>query len=306
MWNRASSFANAKALLAVAGLQSFALLKVANCGQSQEPKKTEKLGVYLTDGSKEYLKSFLKKNGISNSNIHHVCVSDEITTDDAWYYRPLFGSKMAFRAKGIITNENGDIVVVGRVSTFSGEIKHENFIANLPIEKEVSKTNDFWKLSLLANGPGNVNNKALCKPVSVLEQIVLEGKLCSDKYSDGEGNCLYDEKLHGTPPPVVKKKVNKQKTAEPVSTDDDKKKGKCPLCEYMKAGACKDQFVAWNSCLKELGENDDVSVCQEVTYRMMKCMQPKEYYDVMTAGIDMSQWEVPPERSGGGLRAKSD
>jgi len=147
------------------------------------------------------------------------------------------------------------------------------------------------------------------------DQIVLDGRICSTLYSDPEtGMCSFDRstisdedaapaallikeervshtaKTHANladlqfrrnaqqiqeEPPVAVTVAGAAELAEPVE--------KCPVCRYMKAGPCKLEFVAWDTCINGLKEDEDVKVCYEATAQMMACMQGYEYYDPMTS-----------------------
>ncbi|KAE8719424.1 EXS (ERD1/XPR1/SYG1) family protein [Hibiscus syriacus] len=58
--------------------------------------------------------------------------------------------------------------------------------------------------------------------------------------------------------------------------------GECGFCLFMKAGGCKESFVAWEDCVDEAEKNgDDIAAkCMEVTAALRKCMEDHaDYYE---------------------------
>jgi len=148
------------------------------------------------------------------------------------------------------------------------------------------------------------------------EQIVLDGRICSTQYSDSEtGMCTFDrssiaeeeapaalkaerrvstttthanladlqyrrnaQQIQEDPPVAATVAGADGAVSEPAEPEE-----KCPVCRYMKAGPCKSEFVAWDTCINGLKEDEDVKVCYEATAQMMACMQQYEYYDPMTS-----------------------
>lgn len=53
------------------------------------------------------------------------------------------------------------------------------------------------------------------------------------------------------------------------------KEGECPLCLFMKAGGCKESFIAWEKCIEdsENGKDDREKKCLKVTAALIECMQ---------------------------------
>ncbi|RLN33386.1 myristoylated alanine-rich C-kinase substrate-like [Panicum miliaceum] len=62
--------------------------------------------------------------------------------------------------------------------------------------------------------------------------------------------------------------------------EEEKEEGECGFCLFMKAGGCKDVFVAWEECVKAAQEGADmVERCYEVTVNLKTCMDAHaDYY----------------------------
>lgn len=182
-----------------------------------------------------------------------------------------------------------------------------------------------WKGRLPATTIGGQKYDAVSAtyiPVTLTKQIVLDGHLCSNKYFNGERACIFDLKEEdltqssttassnatsssksenledSNAVQLVEEKasstVETTTSVEPSSTSNDSEKkeaAECPVCRYMKGGPCKDEFLAWDTCLKDLEENQELTDCFPQTKFMMKCMQQYEYYDIMTAGTDFGRLE---------------
>ncbi|KAJ6764064.1 F7A19.14 PROTEIN-RELATED [Salix purpurea] len=64
--------------------------------------------------------------------------------------------------------------------------------------------------------------------------------------------------------------------------EEEEEEGECGFCLFMKGGGCKDAFVAWEDCIKQVEEkNDDiVEKCFEVTSALKLCMEAHaDYYE---------------------------
>lgn len=109
--------------------------------------------------------------------------------------------------------------------------------------------------------------------------LVLEGRICSSRYVDGAGHCTFDRStITGA---EVPRTVLKKHGAEPV----EDAKGQCPICTFMRAGPCAQEFEAWTSCMESLASSEGVSKCSPRTMRMTSCMRNFEYYDIFMAGM---------------------
>jgi hypothetical protein len=125
--------------------------------------------------------------------------------------------------------------------------------------------------------------------------MVVDGYLCTSEFVTGEGKCDFDRsqvvaiRPEETDKQEPKEKINEEKaTSKDIKSTEDAPpqgaKAECPVCRYMKAGPCGDQFIEWDKCIDTLKEGDDMSVCAPATLTMMNCMRQHEYYDVMSAG----------------------
>ncbi|XVE85828.1 hypothetical protein DITRI_Ditri17bG0122500 [Diplodiscus trichospermus] len=61
---------------------------------------------------------------------------------------------------------------------------------------------------------------------------------------------------------------------------EEEEEGECGFCLFMKAGGCKESFVAWEKCVDEAEKNgDDIATkCMEATTALKKCMEAHAYY----------------------------
>ncbi|OEL21478.1 hypothetical protein BAE44_0017506 [Dichanthelium oligosanthes] len=62
---------------------------------------------------------------------------------------------------------------------------------------------------------------------------------------------------------------------------EGEEEGECGFCLFMKAGGCKDAFVAWEECVEAAQKEgtDMVERCHEVTYNLKTCMDAHaDYY----------------------------
>lgn len=142
------------------------------------------------------------------------------------------------------------------------------------------------------------------------KQVVIDGYLCSNShYNEDLKRCEFDEDVFfpladstasaeviNTPHQSTASK--QELSTQPRTSDEHEAQGvegedfdECPICRYMKGGPCRSSFIAWDACIKGLGENDELNVCFNQTKEMMKCMQHHEYYDIMVAGTDYSKFE---------------
>ncbi|XP_062188400.1 uncharacterized protein LOC133891681 [Phragmites australis] len=69
--------------------------------------------------------------------------------------------------------------------------------------------------------------------------------------------------------------------AEKVGEGEEEEEGECGFCLFMKAGGCKDAFVAWEECVEasEKEGSDMVERCHQATTNLKKCMDAHaDYY----------------------------
>jgi ribosomal protein L12E/L44/L45/RPP1/RPP2 len=62
---------------------------------------------------------------------------------------------------------------------------------------------------------------------------------------------------------------------------EEEEEGECGFCLFMKAGGCRDTFVAWEECVEAAQKDGDdmVERCHEATANLKKCMDAHaDYY----------------------------
>ncbi|GMP58686.1 hypothetical protein CsSME_00022269 [Camellia sinensis var. sinensis] len=69
--------------------------------------------------------------------------------------------------------------------------------------------------------------------------------------------------------------------------EEGEEEGECGFCLFMKGGGCRDNFVAWEKCIKEAEKKkeDIFNKCFEVTWALKKCMEahPDYYAPILRA-----------------------
>jgi hypothetical protein len=150
--------------------------------------------------------------------------------------------------------------------------------------------------------------KASFTEIGPSKQIVVDGTLCSSAYVDEKGNCLFDRahdmqidsSSSSSSSSKSKSSSNSSSSSSADTTsgeqssspsdDSTSKVGEddreCPVCKYMKAGPCREQFEKWDNCVQGLTDAEDLAKCFDITVSMMECMRSHEYYDMMTAGTE--------------------
>lgn len=276
----------------------------------------DSLSIYITPESRKSLDKYFEKKGIKHNSegLTKICVGNSLTKADIEVYEPLLGENAVFRLKGLLHTKEGDIVGVGRVGTMVGELKHDKFHASLPVsqqkfdevtlhdmptrlmESHAADGKPVWKGRI---PPGKVGDRVYYSAVKnatyltlpVAQQIVISGVLCTDKHVDDKGNCTFDRStivpvLDTADSSSLPRAPSPDNTTKGPSADDDGET--CPMCRYMKAGPCREEFVTWNTCIKGVQSDEELQSCFEVTAAMMRCMRAHEHYDIMSAGMDFS------------------
>lgn len=80
--------------------------------------------------------------------------------------------------------------------------------------------------------------------------------------------------------------------------EDGQEEGECGFCLFMKAGGCKDAFIAWEHCVEEAEKTkeDVVEKCFEVTAALKKCMEAhSDYYEPILRAEKEAEEEVKRE-----------
>lgn len=72
-----------------------------------------------------------------------------------------------------------------------------------------------------------------------------------------------------------------------VEEGGEEEEGECGFCLFMKAGGCREEFIAWEKCVEEGDEkNEDIAEkCFELTAILRKCMEahPDHYGPLLEA-----------------------
>jgi intermembrane space import and assembly protein 40 len=173
--------------------------------------------------------------------------------------------------------------------------------------------------------------KVVYTSLPVKQQLVIDGYMCSDQHYCGENKiCKYEAALDPYEHPAHESVPSSSASSDTSSDEDvfthesaqlaaeqEAKEGnkespttgtpssssqegevviphpqpECPICRFLKGGPCKEEFLAWDGCLKSLTSKDDLHTCYQQTKTMMTCMQQYEYYDIMIAGTDFAKME---------------
>lgn len=75
----------------------------------------------------------------------------------------------------------------------------------------------------------------------------------------------------------------------------------CAFCVYMRSGPCRNEFLNWQNCIENVGENEDlVKKCGDITMKLKECTDKYEYYNelhsvnnVPSKTIEEKQLEPP-------------
>eukprot|EP01032_Pedospumella_encystans_P031802 gene31802-35897_t len=212
----------------------------------------------------------------------------------------------------------------------------ENTLIDIPtrlenVRREHSKS--LWKGRLPSTSVRGISHDAISgvtySALPLNKQVIVEGYICSSKFVDEQGSCLYDRSLDEEEMQLLKEsndaKAAAAAAAPPASTvttepptNNDKEvmtgdssepvepvaaKEECAVCRYMKAGPCREEFIAWDTCVQGATEGDLHNKCFKLTCNMMRCMKNHEYYDIMSAGTDFARLEEV-EKNSDALAAK--
>ena len=297
------------------------------------------LALYLSTESHKNLQAQLVKLGIGATHTagHRVILRSRMTERDDYIYQPLYGERAAFRLKGVVKSEDSGVLVgVGRVAAIAGEIKEGDFEASLTLYPNdvasaalsidergamdlptrlqlanVVRGKQVWKGRISSQtvlGRSYPAEKASFTGFAFADQVVVDGHICSSDHVDDEGACNFDRaglSESGEPPAASEEENNStdssssSRSSDSSSDSSPAKERECPVCQYMKGGPCKAQFLEWDACVQGMSEDDDLSVCFQPTLKMMECMRKYEYYDMMTANSEskMAQVNAPKEDS---------
>jgi hypothetical protein len=295
-----------------------------------DAERKEMIAVYLKPESKVLLEKALKKIDFKDPEANHICINSAADKDTVHMFEPLFGSRAAFRLKGLLILEDGTAVGLGRVSNMAGVVKDSVVEASLPILEGNQSVHDAGRLQMLHDLPSRlyqipgIDSKHFWKgrlptgkvddrkypatsaqyiKLPIDKQTIVDGYLCSNFHVNNEGKCEFDQ-ISDKDEHILQSesKISNDANEELVEKhkgallQDDGKESQvdsefteCPVCKFLKGGPCKEEFIAWDSCLKSLAEEDDLHSCFSVTKTMMQCMKKHEYYDIMIAGTDFER-----------------
>lgn len=307
----------------------------SNEGKRTQEVEQQSIGVYLKPESNVLLRDYLSGRGLKDYETPFICIVRNASPQETFVYKPLYGQRAAFRLKGFLHSDVGT-VGVGRVSTMVGELKEEDYEPALPLLKAESNNNlkhqrELMDLPTRRMHISGMKRDAMWKgrlppatirgekhpavsgmtftPLPLDKQIVVEGYICSSRYVDETGRCLYEreedkEELHAMSAAISEQaqpspSVLTEQSAAPAaaSAAGDEAKAECPVCKYMKAGPCKEEFLEWDACVQSADEESLHTKCFPTTCKMMNCMKKHEYYDIMTAGTDFSKMEKVEKES---------
>jgi hypothetical protein len=249
------------------------------------------------------------------------CIKSAANERDIHIYEPLFGERVVFRLQGLLeTKSPNGLVAVGKISSMVGEIAAEDFVGSLPVashgvrsEEAVQCLEDlptrlfrlrgvrekpFWQGIVPAGsvqGRSYPSQQTAYISLPKTQQILLEGRICSSDFADEDGNCSFDRAF--LLPSAAPEDGSAVSSPPPPSPSPQDKEGsgiaeECPLCRFVKAGPCKEPFVAWNGCMSSLTEQEEMTKCFSQTASMMRCMRNEDYYDVMVYGMDFSKLDA--------------
>jgi hypothetical protein len=111
------------------------------------------------------------------------------------------------------------------------------------------------------------------------------------------GDTKGSEAATGKTETAAEKGAEEKKVAAGVGSAAEEEQSECPVCKYIKAGPCREEFLAWDACVQSADETNLHTKCFSATCDMMNCMKKHEYYDIMTAGTDFSKIEKAEKSS---------
>ncbi|OMO93279.1 hypothetical protein CCACVL1_06553 [Corchorus capsularis] len=86
---------------------------------------------------------------------------------------------------------------------------------------------------------------------------------------------------------------DEKKEVEGEGEGEEEDIGECGFCLFMKAGGCKETFVAWEKCVDDAEKNsDDIAAkCMEATAALHKCMEAHADYYAPILGAEKAAHE---------------
>ena len=202
----------------------------------------------------------------------------------------------------------------------TGELEDDNMKPSLPLLNTTDNDTNTIDLTtidkasllptILSISPSLIDDTLSIQTFDKMNQIVLECRICSSDHLAPDGTCLYDPSQlvmtdesqyldntdtststsyeSRTATSTTDTQHTTPTTATPTteaSTPESDTTSECPVCKYIKNGACKDEFLSWDACISNAGESEEaIRACFPHTVTMMTCFKEYEYYDIMTAG----------------------
>ena len=304
------------------------------CRALCDEKREDVIGIYMPPETQSQLSEHLQSRGLPGLEARLAILKMRGNKDDRYIFEPLYGERAAIRLRGIVTSggEAGSpgavMAATAHISSMAGPLKHEEVEVSIPLlqvgeedsfnmeaaadlpsrimKANVVRGKSFWKGRLPAGKPYNdgSNYKASSASFTAIPwdaQIILEGIVCSSRFADKDGNCIFDRSKdlewapesshskHGAKGSVDTSETNAngENLATDGSTDGIEKKGEktdsgeCPVCAYVKAGPCGEEFIRFDDCVTNLTDDEDIMKCTKAVYEFSECTKKNMYYDVM-------------------------
>jgi hypothetical protein len=140
-----------------------------------------------------------------------------------------------------------------------------------------------------AYGPTDVEVIALDKDKA--EQLVLGLTLCSSAYAQRDGTCQFRPKINT----VSSSAPSSSSISDSKEVEESKPKLKdrsedCPICTYVKAGSCHNEFIELQKYHDAHGQPGfDHEAYSRVGVAMFECMSKDEYYDAFVVDLRNQQ-----------------
>lgn len=104
--------------------------------------------------------------------------------------------------------------------------------------------------------------------------------------------------LDGEKPQEDRGQSEKDVSESAEEGEEEEEEGECGFCLFMKAGGCKDSFIAWEQCIEEAEKlkEDIVEKCSDVTAALKKCMEAHaDYYEPILRAEKVAEEEAIKE-----------
>lgn len=183
---------------------------------------------------------------------------------------------------GELTDDDCDASMVLKSADSSGDVNVKNLAIDIPTRLSDMKIqiDKDWKGEIPSGRVLHDDypaHKVEFEAIPSEKQLVVAGVICSSLYVDKDGNCTFDRAVDmqqsGAPVPseedIQNPPKNSRRTKDDVKTptanSEPINENECPVCRYMKGGACKKDFESWEECVESLGDSDDLTKCFDVS-----------------------------------------